>query len=321
MKDHLKRQSKKMPVLFFPKLSDEEFRIFSQDYDVTFRVNGVGLSSLDPAYLQSLRCVLTTGPIGFTSEMLSLCPSLEAIISLGAGYDRIDLASARRRNIVIATGMGANANSVAEHAWALLLSLVRRIPFLDRNVRQGVWQEAPFLPPEISGKRMGIIGMGPVGRAIARLGQGFQLSISYTARSIKPDLTYDFRQNVKDLAARSDILMVACSGGPETCHLVDAEVLSALGPQGLLVNISRGSVVNTQALLSALTSQKLLGAALDVYENEPEVPDALKALDNVILTPHVAGRSEASRQAMVATAKANLDAFFSGRPMPGAIKF
>ncbi|WP_088156366.1 2-hydroxyacid dehydrogenase [Achromobacter xylosoxidans] len=261
-----------------------------------------------------IRIVLTRGATGLYAQEMAAMPNLEIACSLGVGYENIDLAAAAERGIAVTHGPGANAVSVADHAMALLLGAARRLPQADASVRQGHW--SGFMGPQISGKRLGILGLGTIGLEIARRGaNGFGMSVGYYSRNARPESGYAYFDSPRALAAASDFLVVATPGGADTRHLVDAQVLDALGPQGYLVNIARGSVVDTQALIAALAGRRIAGAGLDVVDGEPEVPQALIALDNVVLTPHSAGRSPEAVHATVTLFLDNATAHFAGKPV------
>ncbi len=265
-------------------------------------------------YGADIRAVLTRGATGLHADEMAAMPRLSIVCSLGVGYENIDLAAAQDRGIVVTNGPGANAVSVADHAMALLLGAARRLPQADAWVRKGHW--SGFMGPQVSGKRLGIMGLGTIGMEIARRGaNGFGMSVGYYNRRARPESGYAYFDTPRALAAASDFLVVATPGGPATRNLVDAEVLDALGPDGYLINIARGSVVDTQALISALAERRIAGAGLDVVEGEPSVPDALKELDNVVLTPHSAGRSPEAVAATVALFLDNASAHFAGKPV------
>ncbi|QKH38789.1 2-hydroxyacid dehydrogenase [Achromobacter pestifer] len=261
-----------------------------------------------------IRVVLTRGATGLYAQEMAAMPTLEIVCSLGVGYENIDLAAAAEHGIVVTHGPGANAVSVADHAMALLLGAARRLPQADASVRQGHW--SGFMGPQVTGKRLGILGLGTIGLEIARRGaNGFGMSVGYYSRSVRPQSGYAYFDSPRALAAASDFLVVATPGGADTRHLVDAQVLEALGPEGYLVNIARGSVVDTQALIAALAERRIAGAGLDVVDGEPEVPQALIGLDNVVLTPHSAGRSPEAVHATVALFLDNATAHFAGKPV------
>ncbi|VVP81213.1 2-ketogluconate reductase [Pseudomonas fluorescens] len=258
--------------------------------------------------------VLTRGPLGLYTDEIAALPNLKIICVIGAGYEMVDLQAAADRGITVTNGAGVNASSVADHAMALLLSLVRDVPRCDAAVRRGEWPK--IMRPSLAGKRLGILGLGAVGMAIAkRAAAGFDMSVCYHNRQHRSDVTYEFCATPTELARASDFLIVATPGGLGTQHLVNRQVLDALGPKGFLVNIARASVVVTADLITALEQRRIAGAALDVFDAEPQVPDALKALSNVILTPHVAGLSPEATQGTVELVGRNLVAFFSGQPV------
>ena len=258
--------------------------------------------------------VLTRGPLGLQADEMAALPQLRIICVIGAGFEQVDLQAASNQGITVTFGAGANASSVADHAMALLLSVVRGIPQADASIRRNEWVKVR--QPSLSGKRMGIIGLGAIGAAIAkRAAHGFDMSIRYHSRQPHPDSPYTYCASVLELAAAVDFLMIATPGGSATHHLVNARVLDALGSEGYLINIARGSVVDTQALISALTAGKIAGAGLDVFEDEPLVPDPRKTLGNVVMTPHVAGQSPDAVEATVQLVVDNLRAFFAGKPV------
>ena len=261
-----------------------------------------------------IRAVVTNGSLGLTADQIAAMPQLGLICAVGAGYERIDLAAARARGITVTHGPGTNDASVADHAMALLLGLMRDLIAADRTVRSGGWAQGRQLRPTVNGKRMGILGLGTIGLRIARRAAAFDMTVLYHNRRRRNDVTYDYCDTPTALARACDVLMLVAPGGPATYHLVGTEVLAALGPAGYLVNVGRGSVVDTEALVAALCSRGIAGAALDVVEGEPEVPAALLAAPNLLLTPHIAGRSPEANAASLARVMHNLAAHFAGRP-------
>ncbi len=263
--------------------------------------------------------VLTRGPLGLYTDEIAALPNLKIICVIGAGYEEVDLQAASDRGITVTNGAGVNASSVADHAMALLLSLVRDIPRCDAAVRRGEWPK--IMRPSLAGKHVGILGLGAVGMAVAkRAANGFDMTVSYHSRQLLSDVPYDFCSTPTELARASDFLIVCTPGGIGTQHLVNKQVLDALGPHGFIVNIARASVVATNDLITALEQRRIAGAALDVFDAEPQVPDALKALSNVILTPHVAGLSPEATRGTVELVGQNLMAFFSDRPVLTPVK-
>jgi lactate dehydrogenase-like 2-hydroxyacid dehydrogenase len=272
----------------------------------------------------TVRAVLTNGRGGLSGTEMAVLPQLEIICAVGAGYEAIDLATARRRGIVVAHCPDANAPAVADSAMMLLLAATRHLLEADRYVRGGGWQEHWRVEtPTITGKRLGLLGLGRIGSRIAqRAARGFDVEIGYHTRTVVAGSPYRFFASLLELATWADFLVAAAPGGTATRHLVNADVLAALGPHGYFVNVGRGTVVDTEALLDALRTKRIAGAGLDVLEGEPGVPPLLPALlqcDNVVITPHVAGRAPESRTAATAMILANLNAHFAGQPLPSPV--
>ncbi|MBL0419101.1 2-hydroxyacid dehydrogenase [Ramlibacter sp. AW1] len=256
--------------------------------------------------------VATSASRGIANELIDAMPRLRVISSFGVGLDRIDTAHAARRGIAVGYTPELLNDCVADAAWGLLMDVARGFSAADRFVRLGRWGEGAFpLGTRVSGKRLGIVGLGRIGRVVAGRAQGFDMEIRYHNRSRVADVPYGYAETLLELARWADFLIVVSAGGADTRHLVDAEVLDALGPRGFLVNVSRGSVVDEAALVRALQQRTIAGAGLDVYENEPRVPPALMALDNVVLLPHIASGTQETRQAMAELVLANLQSFFA----------
>lgn len=264
-----------------------------------------------------LRAIAATGESRVTAQLMRQLPALEAIAVMGVGYDGIDVAAARARGIAVTHTPGVLNDYVADLALALMLAWAHQVPRADRFVRAGHWAAGPLpLGRKVSGARLGLVGMGQIGQAIAHRAAAFGMRIAYTARSARPGLPYRYLPDAVQLAAQSDYLLVITPGGAGTRGLIDASVLAALGPQGCLVNVARGSVVDEAALIEALQAGAIAGAALDVFEHEPQVPEALRAMDNVVLTPHIGSACLQVRQAMANLTLANLQAHFAGQPLP-----
>jgi len=262
-----------------------------------------------------VRAIATSGHAGASGALIDRLPNLEIIACFGVGVDAIDLQAAARRGIPVTNTPGVLTDGVAELAIGLMLAAGRRIAEGDRFVRAGRWRDGPLpLGMKLSGTRLGILGLGRIGQAIAALGEAFKMSIAYHGPRPK-DVPYRYYARLAELAAASDVLVVACPGGAATARLVDRTVLAALGPAGLLVNVSRGSVVDEPALIAALQDGILGGAALDVFADEPRVPSALAALENVVLSPHQGSATHATRAAMGQLVIDNLRAHFDGRPL------
>lgn len=260
----------------------------------------------------TIRAVLTIGSVGLTATEMDALPALELVCALGVGFENIAIAHARARGLALANGAGTNDDCVADHAFALLLAVVRNVPQLDAQCRQGLWRDVLPLPASVSNRRMGIVGLGGIGHKVAQRALGFGLQIGYHGRTPQPQVAHTYFADLVALAAWADFLVVATPGGPATRHLVGAEVLAALGADGYLVNVSRGSVVDTAALAAALRAGQLAGAGLDVYESEPHPPAELLDLDAVVLTPHVGGWSPQAIEASVQRFIENATRHFAG---------
>jgi len=255
--------------------------------------------------------VATSARYGADRALIEALPSLKVIASFGVGTDTIDLDAARARGVAVSNTPEVLNDCVADLAFGLLLDVARRLSAADRFVRRGDWLEGGFpLATKVSGKKLGIVGLGRIGAAIAKRGGGFDMTVRYHNRRPVEGSPHGYEASLPALAAWADFLVVACSGGPATRHLVSAEVIDALGPQGFLVNIARGSVVDEAALVAALLAGRIAGAALDVFEHEPNVPPALFGLDNVVLLPHIASGTHETRQAMADCVLANLTSWF-----------
>lgn len=274
----------------------------------------------DNALCQRAAVVWTNGMVGLSDAAMAALPALEIIVCQGVGYDSVDRVAAERRGVPVVAGRGVNSTTVADHALALLLSLLRRVPHYDRCVRDGQWLAVRGLEPVLTGRRVGILGFGRIGRLIARRLRGFDCEIVHHARRPAADSGADYAASPLELAERCELLLLCCPGGPATHHLVDAAVLDALGPDGCVVNVARGSVVDTPALIAALEGGRIAGAALDVIEGEPDVPAACRALSNLICTPHVGGLSAVAFDEMVGQGLASLAAHFAGEALlPGRV--
>ncbi|RTL44373.1 MAG: 2-hydroxyacid dehydrogenase [Burkholderiales bacterium] len=268
------------------------------------------------AHADEIELVLTNGATGFRADEIAALPRLKLLAAQGAGYENLDIAAARARGVALCNGAGTNDDCVADHTLALLLASVRALPQQGTAVRAGVWRDALPLYPHFSGRRLGVIGLGAIGRKIATRAAAFGMVIGYHNRRPRDDAGgATWFDSPVALAAWADDIVVATPGGAGTTHLVNAEVLAVLGAGGHVINIARGSCVDTAALAAALHAGQIAGAALDVYEGEPRPPEALVGLPNVILTPHVAGWSPQAIRATVENFIANVDALERGAPL------
>lgn len=249
-------------------------------------------------------------------SLLEQLPNLKLVSVFGVGYDGIDVQTAVARGVMVTHTPGVLTDDVADLAMGLVLAVSRQIAQADQHVRGGRWPQGPMpLGRKVSGARMGIVGLGRIGAAIARRALAFDMTVAYTARTEKPASGFRFYATASQLAAQVDFLVVITPGGQGTRHLINAEVLSALGPNGYLINVARGSVVDEQALIQALQSGQIAGAGLDVFAAEPHVPEALWGMANVVLTPHMASATHQTRRAMAELAFANMQAGVALKPV------
>jgi lactate dehydrogenase-like 2-hydroxyacid dehydrogenase len=264
-----------------------------------------------------VRGAVAVGSTGMAAGLIEALPKLEIIACFGTPRGTVDLALAKSRGIVVANTPDSITEDVADLAMGLIVAVMRRIAEADRFVRAGRW-ESELHPPGtgLGGKTCGIVGLGAIGKAIARRAEAFRMSVRYHGPRAKPEASYPYEPDLESLARASDCLVVACPATPQTRHLVNARILEALGPRGFLVNIARGSIVDEEALVAALREGRIAGAGLDVFRDEPRVPEALRRLDNVVLTPHMGSTTREVREARTAKLLANLRAHFSGQPVP-----
>ncbi len=257
---------------------------------------------------------------GVSARLIDALPNLEIIAQFGVGYDNIDLAAAHMRGIVVTNTPDVLTDDTADVAIFLMLNVLRRAVEADMFVRVGRWQSGGMpLSTSISGKTVGIVGLGQIGRAIAQRAEAFNTRIIYYGRS-KKDVPYTYYNDLIACARDADILILACAGGAQTHHLINHDVLEALGPRGFLVNIARGSVVNEEDLLIALRNKTIAGAGLDVFANEPYVPEEMIKMDNVVLSPHVGSATHETRAKMGELVINNFVAHFEGNPLITPVK-
>ena len=263
--------------------------------------------------------IATNAGYGCDAQLASSLPDLRVVSSLGVGLDKFDLPALTERGVVVGYTPEVLNDAVADLAFALLLALSRRIVAADGFVRRGDWPSKQFpIATQVAGKKLGILGLGRIGSVVARRASGFDMEVRYHNRSPVADSPFVHERTASGLAAWADFLVIVTAGGPQTRHLVSREVLDALGPQGYLINVSRGPVVDEAALIEYLQQKRIAGAGLDVFETEPQVPEALRQLDNVVLSPHIGSQTEETRAAMAQRVIDNLEAYFAGQALPSA---
>ncbi len=275
-----------------------------------------GLSAEQAA---EVRVLVTMGTLKTDAALMDSLPGLGLVCCYGTGYEGVDLAEAAKRGIMVTHSPAANAPAVADHAIALLLAANRRIVLADKFVRDGLWKGSSSarmpMVRGLTGRRIGVFGLGAIGRKIADRAAVFEAEVAYHNRSRKPDVPYAFHETLQSLADWADILLIAARADASNRHVVSREVLKALGPEGIVVNIARGSIIDEEAMIALLQSGELGSAGLDVFEHEPSVPDALKALPHVVLAPHIGGGTQEAQEEMQKLVVSNIAAFLAGRPV------
>jgi lactate dehydrogenase-like 2-hydroxyacid dehydrogenase len=280
--------------------------------DNEFRCHTLDQLERDDALRNSVRGIITRGNVPVTRELIDRLPRLGIIATCGVGYDKIPVAAAAERGVIVTNTPDVLNSAVAELCIGILISMLRRLPEADRFVRSGAWQRNTNTYPlatNLAGKRIGVVGLGRIGKEIVRRLEPFGVSLSYFGRTDQ-QLQWRYEPDLHALARNSDVLILTSPGGKETARLISASVLAELGPNGYLVNIARGSVVDEEALIDALSAGRIAGAALDVFDNETDIDQRFFALDNVVLTPHIGSATRETRVAMARLTLDNLHRFF-----------
>ncbi|KAL1198174.1 Glyoxylate/hydroxypyruvate reductase HPR3 [Cardamine amara subsp. amara] len=313
-------ESSDPPLVLLHRLPS--FNYFDENLSRDFRIlNTDTLSEPLPIFLSrhaaSIRAIVSVGGLSITSELISHLPSLQILVCTSVGVDHVDLAECKRRGIAVTNAGNAFSDDVADFAVGLLISVLRRIPAADRYVRSGNWENlGDFqLGSKVSGKRVGIVGLGSIGSFIAKRLEPFGCIISYNSRSQKQSSPYQYYSDILSLAANNDVLVLCCSLTDQTHHIVNREVMESLGKDGVIINVGRGKLIDEKEMVKCLIEGVIGGAGLDVFEDEPEVPEVLFGLDNVVLSPHAAMATPGSVNNVAEVALANLKAFFSNQPL------
>ncbi|MGK3126319.1 2-hydroxyacid dehydrogenase [Candidatus Pantoea formicae] len=276
----------------------------------------IALDILSPENAHKVEIILASGESTVDDVLIEKLPSLRLIAVFGVGYDGIDIHAAKQRDITVTNTPDILTDDVADLAIGLMLSVARRINDAQRFIERGDWQTGSYPPAvKISGRRLGIVGFGRIGRAVALRAKGFSMQIGYYSRSQSAVEGVTCYPSLASLAEKSDVLMVCASGGKESHHLINKEVLDALGPDGIIINVARGSVIDEAALLEAINMQRIGGAGLDVFADEPHVPQEFYQRNNVVITPHIGSATQATRDAMARLVMDNIAAFQASQPL------
>ncbi len=304
-------------VLVAGELPAWDLEALTERFDVHLYYAAEDKAALLAAGRDTIRAIATKGEVGASAELMDALPKLEIIACYGVGYDLIDVNAAKARGIRVTNTPDVLTEEVADMAMGLLLAAARRIPAGDAWVRDGSWRSKGSFPLQtrVWGKRIGIVGLGRIGSAIARRAEAFRMPVSYSARARKEDVSYDWYPTPAALAPHVDVLMVSAAGGAPTRGLVDRAAIEALKPGAIFCNVSRGTVVDEAALLDALRAGHIGAAGLDVFLNEPDIDPAFLGFDNVVLQPHAASGTVETRKDMGRLMRENLEAQMDGRPL------
>ena len=304
----------KKTILALGAMQPAEMELLETRYDVVkLWKEGDPEAALQQVKMQVQAILSTYNGMPVTRRIIESLPNLELIAQYGAGVNNIDVVAAKERAVTVINTPDAPTKDTADTAMALILTTLRRVVEADMFVRVGKWQSGAFpASTSLEGKTVGICGFGRIGQAIARRCAAFDMQVVYNGPRPKEGVVYPYYSDITDMAAACDVLVMACPGGEATHHIVDYKVLKALGPRCYLINVARGTVVKIDDLLVALRNRDIAGAGLDVYENEPSVPEALISMDNVVLLPHIGGGTNEGRRVMGLQVIANIDAHFDG---------
>jgi lactate dehydrogenase-like 2-hydroxyacid dehydrogenase len=309
--------SDKVDVLIYGQPKELVTRGLSGPFTVHSAENRSDLDRLSPAVVERIKGVAVTGLVSADKAMMAKFPKLEIVSSFGVGYDHIDSAHASQHGIIVTNTPDVLTEEVADVALGLLISTLREFVHADRYVRSGQWAAKgnyPLTVGSLRGRTVGMVGMGRIGQAIARRLEASLVPVVYHSRNPAAGVANKHYPNLLEMAKAVDTLVVITPGGASTAKIVNAAVLEALGPNGVVINVARGSVIDEEALIAALKARKILAAGLDVFANEPKVPDELIALQNTVLLPHVGSASIATRNAMDQLVVDNLKTWFAGKP-------
>jgi len=309
--------SEKIDLLIYGPMRPILENGFSDQFVVHSAETRADLERLTPDAVAKLRgMAVTYHTVAANKESLARFPKLEIVASFGVGYDHVDAAYARDNNIMVTNTPDVLTEEVADVAMGLLISTLREFVKADRYVRSGLWQTQnyPLSVGSLRDRKVGIVGMGRIGQAIARRIEASHVPVFYHSRKPASGVSYKHYPDLIEMAKAVDTLMVIVPGGASTNKMINAEVMKALGPRGVIINVARGSVIDEQALVAALKSGTILAAGLDVFEKEPNVPDELKSMQNVVLLPHIGSASVVTRNAMDQLVVDNLKNWFAGKP-------
>jgi lactate dehydrogenase-like 2-hydroxyacid dehydrogenase len=300
----------KKKVILAAALYPETYKTFKDLYE-TLSLRDIALDDLPASWKADCEVLVTNSLVGVSPNILEQLPGIQLVANFGTGVDKIDLDYCKEKGIAVTHTPGVLTEDVADLAIGLILSTLRQISTADRYIRKGLWGTEPFaLTRSFRGMKVGFVGLGQIGKEIARLSKAFETKIGYYGPN-KKDVNYRYFNTPEELSAWADILVAACPGGSATNGIISKEVLEKLGPESIFINIARGSVVDEKALVKALVNGNIAGAGLDVFADEPHVPEELLQLDNVVLQPHLGSATHRTRREMGKLCLANVEAYFS----------
>lgn len=304
---------KNIKVLSLGEMAPKVDAALAEHFQV-YRDADLGLEPILAEHGNEIAAIVTRGRVATTADLIGRLPKLEIIANFGVGYDSIDLPAAIARRVVVTNTPDVLNDEMGDFTVGLLVATIRRLPQADRFVRSGLWAEGKAFPlsATLRGRSIGIVGMGRIGKVIAKRLGGFDLPIAYHSRRKQDDVIYPYYPTLHGLAEAVDTLIVVLPGGPATRNIVDAAILKALGPNGVLINVARGSVVDEPALIRALEDGTILAAGLDVFAREPKVPAELIDLGQVVLLPHIGTATHHTRDIMGQLVVQNVVSWFDG---------
>jgi lactate dehydrogenase-like 2-hydroxyacid dehydrogenase len=261
-----------------------------------------------------IQAVLTSGMVGLDADEIALMPNLKVVQTFAVGYETVDTAAAKAQGVMVCNTAGSNADCVADHAMGMMIAVTRKFADFNNKAKAGTWDDVGNSTPMVSGKKLGIVGLGAIGKTLAKRASAFDMTIGYRNRKPAKDVPYQYFDSVAALADWCDYLVTCTPGGAETNHMVNADILKRIGPTGYYINVARGSVADSAAIVAALNAGTIAGAGLDVLESEPDVPDGVRTAPNLLLTPHGAGRSHELEGRRVDLIRTNIENVLTGKP-------
>ncbi|GAA0183801.1 hypothetical protein Leryth_026707 [Lithospermum erythrorhizon] len=315
------QQEKELPQVLILRTTFV-FQLYEKEFHKKFKVlkaweSPLPIESFIESEAQNVEAIFCSGLTPITKDIISQLPLLKIVVTESTGLEHIDMGECKRKGIAVTYAGSVYAEDVADMAIGLVIDVLRKISMADRFIRNGLWPSGVQFPmgSKVGGKRVGIVGLGNIGLMIARRLEGFGCTISYNSRKKKGSTPYKFYTDVVEMASDNDVLIVCCSLTEQTRHIINNEVLRALGKDGVLINVGRGAIINEDDLVECLIEGEIAGVGLDVFEHEPNVPKQLFTMENVVMTPHRAAFTKEGFFDVFQLVMGNLEAFFSDKPL------